>query len=485
METQEISIIYMARCTLKKNLIYIGKSHQISLESRIEQHKQQARSGDSTPFHQALIDEGLNNWEWSIIETCDAKDEYEREEKYITQFGAAPIDLLNVTHIRKTRNLRNKKYSIKILQKNKGNRIIPSGKSELGKLFARTSGQLKPVINLKTNRRYESALETARNENKSISTIRICCSSGKMLDDGTRYAYLNLDNEPDLKEGHSKEHYLGKRETRAVKNLINGKVYKSIHDAAKEYDISKSCVDGVARGKYLTVRGRWVFCYLDENGLEMINERHKKGIEKVKNKDSIKYVAWHIDDQNITSPRYYKNLDELCSKLNIKNKGHVRAVCEGRRSHVEKWRIAFYDQNTEKPNLYESHNKAPKKVIRKVVCLNDKKEFSCGLEAGRFYGINASQITKCAGGGAKSVYCDKKRLRFAFLDDDGNPIIKEAHKQPLTWRGKKRIQRISTGEVFNSLAEYIRATNIPYKRAKKYLKDPNVDLLGYEFIELD
>jgi hypothetical protein len=77
------------------------------------------------------------------------------------------------------------------------------------------------------------------------------------------------------------------------------------------------------------------------------------------------------------------------------------------------------------------------------------------------------------------------RLRFAFLDDNGNPILTEKHKDSISNRGNCRIQSLKDGRVYNSLAEYIRVTGIPYKTAKRYMKDPSINLFGYEFIELD
>ena len=99
--------------------------------------------------------------------------------------------------------------------------------------------------------------------------------------------------------------------------------------------------------------------------------------------------------------------------------------------------------------------------------------------------LNPSAITNCAQGNAKSVYCNKVRLRFAFLDDNDNPILKEIHKESISARGKRRIQLLKDGRVFNSLAEYIRETGVPYKTAQRYIKDSTIDLFGYEFIELD
>ncbi len=408
-----------------------------------------------------------------------------REDIFLTDKDA-PIQLLNVTYKKETQNQKGKKYTSKIIKKNFSHRVIPSEKSDLGKLFTRVSGKLKPVINLKTEKRYESSSEASRTENISISTLRNCCNSGKMLKDSTRYAYLDLNDNPILREGHNKEIYLGdRRRSKKVKNLINGKTYENSQAAAEEYDVSVSTIDGAARGKYMTVKEKYVFCFLDDDDNEIITGSHRQGLEKIREKDLIKYVAWHTDDANMDSPLYFKTLNDLCYKLQIRYKGHCKSVCTGKRYHVENWRIAYFNNELRQPILTDKHKIKPPKRLRKIICLNDNNKFKSGIEAGQYYGLNSSQVTKCAGGGAKSVYCGQERLRFAFLDDDGKPILTTTHEQPLSHRGKKRILRLKTGEIFNSLAEYLRETKIPRKRAKKYLEDPAIDLLGHEFIEID
>ncbi len=479
------SIIYLVQCKLKRELLYIGKTHQETLEDRIDQHETSARKGDNTPFHQALIDYGLRNWEWKMIAQCSIEDEFQKEKELIEKYGAAPVDLLNVTHGQKTK--RKKDHINKsIVERIKGNVSHTTDKSELGNLFLRQAGKLKPVVNLRTNKKYHSASSAARNENLPISTLRNCCDSGKMLRDGTRYAYLDIHDKPILNKGHQEEHYIGDRaQSRKVKNLINDKVHKNCYDAAKYYKTSTSTIDGAARGKYLTALGKYVFCFIDENGKDIITERHKKGLAKIKKIDNVKYVAWHVDDLLMDSLFYFKTLDEICAKLNLKGKSHIKGVCDGKRSHVDKWRVAYFDSIAKAPKLTERHKQIPRKVIRRVICLNDKKEFDSGADAGIYYKLNSSQITKCAKGEAKSVYCNNNRLRFAFIDDNGNPILSYLHHEPLTARGKSRIQLLKTGKVYNSLAEFLRETGIPYKTAKRYLKDPSIDLFGFEFIELD
>lgn len=479
------SIIYMAQCTLKRELIYIGKTHQKILEERIKQHEVSARKGDSTSFHQALIDYGLKNWEWSIIARCFIENEIEEEIKLIKRYGAAPIDLLNTTHGQKFKNEK-KLFSKIIIERARGNKFHSSDKSELGKIFLRHSGKIRPVINLKSKKVFESATEASKLENHPLSRIRLCCKTGKMLNDGTRYAYLDLNDEPIITEGHSTNTYVGKREdSKKVKNLINGKVYDSIKEVSEEYKLSSSSIEGNVNGKYMTLKNKWVFCYLDNEGNEILTEKHYKGLSTIKNIDSVKYVAWYVDDNEMKDLYYFKTLDEICDKLNIKSKSHISSVCKGNRSHAEKWRFAYFDNETKKPILTEKHTSKAKKIIRKIICLNDNKVFENGVEAGIHYNLNSSAITNCAQGNAKSVYCNKVRLRFAFLDDNDKPILKEIHNESISARGKRRIQLLKDGRVFNSLAEYLRETGVPYKTAQRYIKDPSINLFGNEFIELD
>jgi hypothetical protein len=217
---------------------------------------------------------------------------------------------------------------------------------------------------------------------------------------------------------------------------------------------------------------------------EMRNENHIKGLEIINKLNAIKYVAWHIDDDQ-KNYKYFKSLDELIKDLGIKSKSHVTSVCKGDRTHVENWRIAYFDNNKNEPILNKGHSKKAKKVKRKIICLNNNEIYENATEAGVFFQLNPSYITKCARGVAKFIFHKNEKLRFAFLNADGEKILTTKHKEPLANKGKKRIQLIKEGKIFNSLAEYLRYTGIPYTTAKRYLKDPSLDLEGYEFVELE
>ena len=283
------------------------------------------------------------------------------------------------------------------------------------------------------------------------------------------------------------------KKSRKIKNLINGKIYDDAKQAAIEYKTLTKLMHAYARGEYLICQEKWVFCY---DNAEPTNKQIK-AVEKIQNKDQIKYGAWPVDDMQREFLTYYKTLDDLCEKLHIKSKSHVKSVCDGTRSHVEGWRVANYSSETNELLLKETHLKEAPKIIQKVICLNDGKPFDNCTEAGRYYSITSSQVRLCAEGILKSNRGkdeSKVRLRFAYQDQNGNPIMTPMHidaEKSLSHKGKKKIKLINHEiikrvgkEEFNSLAEYCRITGVPIKRARKYSKDNSIDLQGYEYKEI-
>ena len=181
---------------------------------------------------------------------------------------------------------------------------------------------------------------------------------------------------------------------------------------------------------------------------------------------------------------YFKNLIEIKKALSIKSTSHILSVCKGERSHAQNLRFAKLDINGN-PVLMDKHKSAPKKIARKVICLNDERIFISAAEAGREYGLNSSSISSCAKGKKKSVKKNNVRYRFAELDENDKPILTATHEEGLDWKGKGgKIMRINDRKIFNSLAAFLRETGINRKRAKKYEEDQNTNLFGNEYIVL-
>jgi len=443
------SIIYMAQCLLNKSEIYIGKTYQ-SLKERKEQHELAARKGDGTKFHSALINNGFANWKWEVLEICSREEEFLVEKKYIEKLKAIDVELLNSTH-----NVQKKKASSskKVIKKKFSAYVV--GENELADIYRRESGVLKPVINLTTNTIYSSLNEATSKESISKSTIRNSCNSGKSLSDGTKFAFLDINNKPILKEGHNKSQVIG-RSAKKVKNLVTNKTFESVEHAAQQHDVSTSAISSNVIGKSKLVKNTWVFCYVDESGKDEVLDSHRLALSKLRDLKRNKYVAWAVDEE-YSDGNQFKDLNSLCLALEINGKSHIKSVCEGKRAHVEGWRVAYLDSNGQ-PILHQKHLEEAKKVIRAVICLNDGKIFDNASEAGTFYGVISSQIGRCAAGKSKSVWRGSERLRFAFIDESGDPILTKLHKEGLEAKGKYKLMHIESGKVFNSLNAFCRAT---------------------------
>ena len=218
---------------------------------------------------------------------------------------------------------------------------------------------------------------------------------------------------------------------------------------------------------------------------------------------TIKYVSWQADliyDEALYQNKviYHETLSSLYNTLNISNKFHIKEVCEVIRAHVNSYMGARYNSETYGPILTDTHKNPCKKITRKIICLNNNKIFKNCSKAANEYGINSNQILLCCKGKLKSVYIknketnEKERFRFAFIDSENKPLLTITHQEPLSQRkgiskiflvyeNPEIIKRIGTNK-FSSLAEYCRKTGVPVGRARRYLKDKSINLLGLEFI---
>ncbi len=502
-----MSLIYkiIAFCPkTNKTFIYIGRTNR-TLEERKREHERGAAQNRPEPLYQMLRKIPLDDCIYESLVECSPAEAAKQESRMISMYrditkNDPNMIILNDTEYRETKT--EKTSSSPNFGIPKTNKHKNFSKSDIGRKFLMDSGKLKPVINLKTGRTHDSISMAARIDGTRKTAIKNSCETGRKLSDGTQYAYIDLDSNPTLLIGHSQDHYIGNN-ARKIKELMSGRILDSTKKASKEYNVSASRIGESAKDGAI-VLNQYVFSYLDKDGSEVRTPEHDKAIEKIKKKEQYNYVAWPVDfmyEEAIGKNKvaYFRTLGELYEKLKIKNKSHVKAVCDGERSHVETLRIAFYNHETRMPILTEAHLKNSKKIIRKIQCLNDKRIFDHCTDAGYTYSVAPNQIGMCARGILKSVRVKNKetgkteRFRFAYLDAVGQPIIKSKHNEPLSQRkGISRIHLINQEAInylgqstFGSLAEYCRVTGVGPKRAKKYRQDSTINLMGYEFIELD
>lgn len=471
-----VSLIYGARCVLDGKW-YIGKTDR-SLEERIKEHERAASTNAQDLFHKTMREMGLRNFEWKEIERCQDTNILPLEKKWIKNFSAQSIEILNTVYVRQPDKPSRVIVSSRIQSKISGRR---AWQKQTAKKWMQLSGRLLPCINLRTGENFTSLLDAERKGPDKRPGIKSSCETGRQTINGNRYAYIDIEGNPDLKEGHKKS----LPRTRRVKNLSTGTIYDSLADTSKSGGASQGTIQGCCTGKYKTASGV-AFCYVNDSDENILTETHKRYLAEIERKQNVAFAAWKIDDVERKNIVFADTTDELAKVIEI-NRSHIMAICRGERQHDHRWRVAFYNKISKQLDLKAAHNTEIIKQIRKIICLDDNKIYKSFLSAAMHYGLQGSQIKQCCDGILKSTGRDSKekiRRRFAYIDENGKPILTPKHQAPLEWLGDIRLLCPQTGKTYQSVAHCSRDTGIPQKRIRRYLKDPSVDLAGLSLMRL-
>ena len=470
------SIIYGARCVIDGKW-YIGKTDR-ALEDRIKEHERAASTNASDLFHKTMRDMGLKNFEWKELEKCQRDEILTREKKWIKDLAAQSIEVLNTTHTRKLDKPSGVIIKSRVQSKIAGAR---AWQKQTAKKWMQLSGKLLPCINLLTGEKFESLLDAERKGPDKRPGIKSSCETGRLTINGNRYAYIDMEGNPVLKEGHKKS----LPRTRRVKNLNTGTIYDSLADAAKFSGASQNIIQGCCTGKYKTARGM-VFSYVGDNDEEILTETHQRYRAEMEQKGNLAFAAWKIDDVERKHLVIADTAKKLAELIEI-NHSHILAVCRGERQHNHGWRVAFYNKASKQLDLKEAHSAKVKKQIRKVICLDDNLTYNCFFDAAKHYGLAGGQIQQCCDGILKRTGRESKegiRHRFAYVDDNGRPILTPKHREPFETLGDIRLFCPQTGKTYQSVAHCSRETGIPQKRIRRYLEDQSVDLAGFSLMPL-
>jgi hypothetical protein len=470
------SIIYGARCIIDGTW-YIGKTVR-TIEDRIKEHERAASTNAPDMFHKTMRDMGLKNFEWKELERCPTDEIFVHEKKWIKQLSAQSIEILNTTHTYKPNKPSGVIIKQRIQRKIAGAR---SWQGQSSKKWLQLDGKLLPCINLLTGERFESLLAAERKGPDKRPGIRSSCESGRPTRNGNRFAYIDLEGNPILKEGHKKS----LPRTRRVKNLSTGAIYSSLDEAAKSTGASQNCISGCCAGKFKTANGM-VFSYVDDHDVELLTETHKRHKIEIEFRKNIAFAAWRVDDINHKNIVITDTTKQLAELIEI-NHSHIVAICRGERQHDHGWRVAYYNKASKQLDLKESHFEKVKKQIRKVMCLDDDVIFKSCSDAAMHYGLDGGQVQQCCEGILKRTGRASKegiRRRFAYVDEAGKPILTPKHKEPFEMLGDIRLFCPQTGKTYQSVAHCSRETGVPQKRIRRYLLDQSVDLAGISLLPL-
>ena len=457
------SLIYFALCTLNTKEIYIGKTKR-TLTVRRKEHENDASNRAPDTFHRALSVNGLKHWKWGQLEICSIDEVVEREKYWIKKNQESGMIVLNTANTYK-----NVKTELKV--KNTIGNIMGGKnvwKSEEAKRWLYLDGIVKPVRNITRNIDYRSLNQASDNEIDSRPSITKSAETGVPTINNNLYVFLDLDGQPKYKDGHKKKI----SRTKKIKNRDTGKIYNSAKEAAEKESVSASAISGVCNGDYFTANG-YSFCYVDDDAKDVLKDKHKEYDKRKEIKENRQYAAYLIEDKDYENPKLFDTTKELAKTLNV-SQSHIPSICRGERGHYKGWRIAYFNKNTNQPELTDTHKKPLKKQIRRIKCLDDGYKYDNASTAGKHYEVNSSQILQVCEGKLKTT----GGIRFAFLDNNGNEILFDKHKESLRWKGIK-IFCPELGQVFNSIKHFCDTTNVPHRRATRHLNNPSINLGKY------
>lgn len=356
-------------------------------------------------------------------------------------------------------------------------------------------GRIKPVINITTGKWFRSIRGAAESSNVDRKDIEKVCYTGEQLENGCKYALLKSNGTYKLYPGHYLENNLIKRGNigKKVKNIVTGEIFSSVSEAAKKYKTSEPNMCSILLGKHSLLRDEHSFCYLDDFGNEIKYDSHSKALEMIKENNKINFVAWPIDkeptDENF---KYFKTTQEIVKKLNLGRATHIKSVCEGERSHVKGWRIAYYNNKTNLPDLKNTHIQKPRRVSLQITEIDETNApvgeifLNCRVAAKK-HNVNHQSIESCCKGKSMSVLMrsedgKSKKIRFRYIDKNGE-IIKTGNENMNFGVTKNYcyLVKIENEQYrFSNIKEMAKKTGLAKNRIMKYLSDKTVSIGKYE-----
>jgi len=485
-----MGIIYKVTYKIDPNVIYIGQS-VLSIEERRRQHERNPNvwqlSDES--FDKILLNKGLDNWKWEIIETnIKTKEELDRAEiDNIRLYRERGYKLLNIIH-----------NSIRGLTTNKSNYgAIKTWDTNNKKAHTARylTGKIKPVINLTKNIKYRTIIELRNKERISTASINKLCETGEPHPlTGNQYAFLDLENNPILNYGHAKPYpILQKIE---MLNIKTGEKYKvNLFEAASiancnRWELTKMKIFDIG-GKRddLTCNG-YMFFALTEDGERIETDKHKQILARAKlNRADIYVWLWNKDKEKwdfLNKVKGYQKASEfLAHEFNIQKassfSSKIIEIIEEKRKHLKGYSFTI---TSEAPNQKPIQKRQP--VI--LLDSHDGQQiyFDNANKAAETLGLDSKYIVACCNGKSNMT----GGYRFAWSNDKKEPIYTEQHENYLR-------KKIGLGmsvyweegdETFQSIAELKRHldnlcanndTRVPYvPKAEKLSKIAKGEISG-------
>lgn len=301
-----MGLIYKATFKGDANKVYIGKTI-LTLEERKRGHEQNQKRDELSvhSFDRALIEEGLKNWDWEILEDNIKSDSLliKQETKYINEYWKNGFQLYNEHHNPDHPN-RAEKSGAKVKASEKGASMAWDPKNDQARTSRFHQGKIIPVINMTTNRRFEFIRDAAKEDGVSTTMIHKLCNSGEPDSrKGYQYAKLSIDGEPIYKKGHHQDYpILGQlvAHNYETNEEFRGTILELSKKLGCEVNILQvmRCLGLGGTRNTIQYKG-FLFYATDEDGNKILTDQHRKKLNDLEmEKQSIYIWEWSRKEKN-------------------------------------------------------------------------------------------------------------------------------------------------------------------------------------------
>jgi len=426
-----MGIIYKVTYKIDPNEIYIGQT-VLSMEERRRQHERNPNvwqlSDES--FDKILLKKGLDNWKWEIIKKdIKTKEELDRAEiSNIRFYGEKGYMLLNIIHNTNKSRIKNKTNygAVKAWDTN-------NTKAHRARYI---TGKIKPIKNLTKDINYKTIVELRDKEKISTPIINKICKTGEPHPKtGNQYAFLDLENNPILNDGHTKSYPI--LQLIEMLDIKTGEKYRvNLFEATS---IAKCNLGELTKMKIFNMGGKrddltcngYLFFSLNENGERIETGKHKKKLKRATlNRADIYIWLWNQEKTKwefLNKVVGYQLASEFVANRFRTQKSSIYSskiieIIKGKRKHLKGYSFTI---TSEAPNI------KPLRKLQPVIWLNSKNGqqiyFDNAKIAAEELGLESQYIIECCNG--------KKNMtggcRFAWSNKKKEPIYTEQHENYL------------------------------------------------------
>lgn len=449
-----MGIIYKVTYQLDPNIIYIGQS-VLSLSERRRQHERNPNvwrfSDDS--FDKILLKKGLDNWKWEILENnLETKEELDRAEiGAIKLYEEKGFKLLNIIH---NPLQYEKKHS------NYGAAKAWDETNQTAHKARYYTGKIRPVMNLTSGKKYKTITELRDKENVSTPLINKLCETGEPHpQNGNQYAFLDLNDNPILKEGHNKVYpLLQKIEiveiNTGTSSQLNLFAAASVIGCNLGELMKMKILNLGGKRNDITCKGFIIFA-LHENGERIETISHTRNLERTKENSEPVFIwlwnkveaKWQFEkkvDGYAEASKFLSDIFDVSKPSFFRNK--ISEILKGKRTHIQGYTF------TSTPEI---PNSKPIMKLQPVILLNAKDgnivKYENATTAAEELGLNSQHIMECC----KGKIISTGGYRFAWADKNDQPIYRKRHNdylRKMTGLGTS-VYWVEGEKTFHSIAE--------------------------------